>query len=167
MGAKLECCRLMKAAGDSLGTCFCHCDTMLRRRGLSVEQRQIPWLLVLPPSYMGDYIRSIGRTPIKTNFQPRSLAFASDFLLLVVVVPVGGGCPTPGLGEVKTFARDVERATQQLKELRTGRSHLKDSMGDPYLLGQNSTVTEVFQDMVQKSHPAPPMTQLDWLIIKK
>ena len=35
---KLECCRLMKAAGDSLGTCFCHGNTMLRRRGLSLER---------------------------------------------------------------------------------------------------------------------------------
>lgn len=78
----------------------------------------------------GDYIRSIGRTPIKTNFQPRSLAFASDFLL-VVVVPVGGGCPTPGLGEVKAFARDVERATQQLKELRQEVQIFKDCMGIP------------------------------------
>ena len=44
-------------------------------------------------------------------------------VMVVVLVAFAGctcdpECPTPGLGEVKAFARDVERATQQLKELR-------------------------------------------------
>ena len=84
----------------------------------------------------GDCIRSIGRTPIKTNFQPRSLALQVIFFFLLwlcqlVVVVVGPECPIPGLGEVKAFARDVERATQQLKELWQEVQIFKDSMGIP------------------------------------
>ena len=50
---KLECCRRVKAAGDSFGTCFCHCNTMLRRRGLSLEQ----CLACLTTQLHGDCIR--------------------------------------------------------------------------------------------------------------
>ena len=56
-------------------------------------------------------------------------------VMVVVLVAFAGctcdpECPTPGLGEVKAFARDVERATQQLKELRpSGRYRKITSLG--------------------------------------
>ncbi len=61
---------------------------------------------------------------------------------------------TPGLGEAKAFARDVERATQQLKELRQ-EVHILiilRILGGSIFGGQNSTVAEVSQDMVKKGH---------------
>ena len=111
---KLECCRLMKAAGDSLGTCFCHGNTMLRRRGLSLTRAVTNSLVA---SHWGLLLSKI--YPVQWNVTTVSNT----------AHPAWMPCTRLGRGQgLCTWCGTCHAAAEGAP---TGSSHLKDSRGIP------------------------------------